>query len=239
MSDLRFSRTARLIGEDAVSILRASHVMLLGLGGVGGHAFDALVRAGVGKLTIIDGDAFAMSNLNRQMLADLTTVGRRKVAVAKEHAARLVPETEIVSRDMFLTEENIAHIVENHPCDVILDAIDTVGVKVRLVAAAQKKGVPLLTCMSTGNRLDPSRLQISDLANTHTCPISRIMRRELAKCDIRHATVLWSDEPTITPVPEEGKRQVPASAPFVPGSAGIMMAQWAVSTILDMKGFHE
>ncbi len=238
MVDARFSRTARLLGEDAVNTLRGAHVMLLGLGGVGGHALDALARAGVGRLTIVDGDAFGISNCNRQLLANLTTVGMRKVGVAITHVACICPETEVVALDMFLTEGNAARLLDEHPVDVVLDAIDTVSAKVALAVAAEERGIPFLSCMSTGNRLDPSRLRISDIYKTHTCPISRNMRRALTERGVKHLTVLWSDEPTISPVEPivENGRHIPASTPFVPASAGIQMAQWAVTTILKKKG---
>ncbi len=238
MVDTRFSRTARLLGEEAIRTLRGAHVMLLGVGGVGGHALDALARAGVGHITVVDGDAVSLSNLNRQMLADLTTVGMRKVGVAKRHVACIVPETEVTCIDMFITAENAARLLAEHPADVVLDAIDTVSAKVGLAAAAEEQGVTLLACMSTGNRMDPSRLQISDIFKTHTCPISRVMRRALTERGVRHLTVLWSDEPTITPrtAITEGGRNIPASTPFVPATAGIRMAQWAVNAILEKKG---
>ncbi len=237
MTDARFSRTARLLGEDAVNTLRGAHVMLLGLGGVGGHAFDALVRAGVGHITVLDGDAVSLSNCNRQILADLTTVGMRKVRVAAVHAARIAPECEITMVDTFVTAENAAALLARYPADLVLDAIDTVSAKVALAAAANEQNLPLLACMSTGNRMDPSRIQISDISKTHTCPISRIMRRALAERGVKHLTVLWSDEPTMKPreTVTEGGRNIPASAPFVPATAGIRMAQWAVTTLLERK----
>ncbi len=237
MIDERFSRTARLLGEDAVEMLRGAHVMLLGVGGVGGHALDALARAGVGHITVVDGDAISLSNCNRQILADLTTVGMRKVGVARSHVARISPETTVTAIDTFITAENAARLLEEHPADVVLDAIDTVRAKVALAAAAAERDIPFLSCMSTGNRMDPSRLHISDIGKTHTCPISRIMRRALADRGVRHLTVLWTDEPTITPreTITEGGRLIPASAPFVPATAGIRMAQWAVTTLLERK----
>ncbi len=236
MADHRFSRTERLLGKEGLAALRASHVMLIGLGGVGGHALDALVRVGVGHITVVDGDAVALSNCNRQMLATLATVGKRKAGVAAAHVARIAPEAKVTCLDMFVTAENAAWLLDTHPADVVLDAIDSLGAKVALARAATERGVPFLSCMSTGNRIDPSRLCISDLSKTHTCPISRIMRRELGKYDIRHLNVLWSDEPTMTPAPAEGGGNPPASLPFVPATAGIRMAQWATTIILDGKG---
>ncbi len=238
MTDARFSRTARLLGEEAIETLRGAHVMLLGLGGVGGHALDTLARAGVGHITVVDGDAVSLSNCNRQILADLTTVGMRKIRVAATHVARIAPETEVSCIDTFITADNAARLLAEHPADVVLDAIDTVSAKVALAAAAAEGGIPFLSCMSTGNRMDPSRLMISDISKTHTCPISRIMRRALAERGVKHLTVLWSDEPTIRPQEDvtEGGRHIPASTPFVPSTAGIRMAQWAVTTILEKKG---
>ncbi len=238
MVDARFSRTARLLGEEAIDMLRGAHVMLLGLGGVGGHALDALIRSGVGRITVVDGDAISLSNCNRQILADLTTVGMRKVRVAANHVSRISPETEVTCLDMFITAENAARLLREHPADIVLDAIDTVSAKVALAAAAEELGISYLACMSTGNRMDPSRFRITDISKTHTCPISRVMRRSLAACGVRHLTVLWTDEPTIRPAddPDDGARHVPASSPFVPATAGIRMAQWAVTTLLEKKG---
>lgn len=230
----RFSRTARLLGQAAMERLRGATVMVVGLGGVGGYAFESLLRLGVGRLIAVDGDTVALSNCNRQILADDTTVGQQKTEVAAARAARVSPATVVVPVNLFLTRENVGELFGGERIDAVLDCIDTVSAKIALAVEADARGIPLLSCMSTGNKLDPTRLRVGRLDQTHTCPLCRVMRRELGARGLGKLPVVWSDETPLTPTdtPTERGRHIPASAPFVPPVAGILMARWAMEQIL-------
>ena len=231
----RFSRTARLLGEDALTCLQGATVMVVGLGGVGGHAFEALVRAGVGHLVCVDGDEIALSNCNRQLLATDQTLGQRKTAVARLRAESICPEVRITEVDRHLTGEECAELLATHRPDLVLDCIDTVSAKVGLALAAFAAGIPILACMSTGNKMDPTALRISPLTDTHTCPLCRAVRRYLKDTPASALAVVWSAEPPMKAAPDAdgGGRPTPASAPFVPPVAGILMARWAVGKLTE------
>ena len=230
----QFSRTIRLIGEEGFAKLQGATVMVIGLGGVGGHAFDALLRVGIGHLICVDGDEVTLSNCNRQILADHTTLGKRKTQVAYERGQAISPSTRITPVDLFVTRENAYDLLSTYRPQAVLDCIDTISAKVGLAKAAFDLSIPLLACMSTGNKLDPTRLQVGDLAKTHTCPLCRVMRRELKEVGITHLPVVWSDETPLKPreTPTEHGKHTPASLPFVPSSAGILMAQTVVNDLL-------
>ncbi len=233
----QFSRTIRLIGEDAFQKLQSATVMVIGLGGVGGHAFDSLLRVGVGHIIAVDGDDISLSNCNRQLLATYETLGKRKVQAAVERGQAVSPSTKITGVDLFVTRENAYDLISTYHPDVVLDCIDTVGAKVALAKAAQDLGIFMVACMSTGNKLDPTRLCVGDITKTHTCPLSRVMRRELKEVGVSHLTVVWSDETPMTPLetPLEHGKHIPASLPFVPSSAGILMGKVAIDEILKKQ----
>jgi tRNA A37 threonylcarbamoyladenosine dehydratase len=230
----QFSRTIRLIGDDAFQKLQNATVMVIGLGGVGGHAFDSLLRVGVGHIIAVDGDDISLSNCNRQLLATHVTLGKRKVHAAYERGAEVSPQTEITPVDLFVTRENARELLSTYHPQIVLDCIDTVGAKVALAQAAQDLGIFMVACMSTGNKFNPTRLMVTDITKTHTCPLSRVMRRELKEAGVAHLTVVWSDETPATPVetPVEHGKHIPASLPFVPSSAGILMGKVALDAIL-------
>ena len=225
----QFRRTGMLLGEDAVRKLHNSRVAVFGLGGVGGYTVEALVRAGVGQLDLIDRDTVSISNLNRQILATHASLGRPKVEAAAERAALINPDCLVRTYPMFYTPETASQF-DFRDYDYVVDAIDTVTGKLALVMQAHEAGTPIICCMGTGNKLDPTRFEVSDLSETSFCPLARVMRRELGKRGIRHLKVVYSREEAIAPTgweeeaAAEGKRQIPGSVPFVPGVAGLILA---------------
>lgn len=222
-------RTALLLGEEAMEKLEKSHVAVFGLGGVGSYAVEALARSGIGKLTLIDCDVYSETNRNRQLYATLDTVGRRKTEVAKERVATVAPECEVTALDLFYTPEN-AHTLDLAQFDYIIDAIDTVTSKIDLICRATDAQVPILSSMGTGNKLDPTRLRITDLYKTEGCPLARVLRRELKKREIRRLKVVFSDEEPKKHVVDDpsATRHAPASAVFVPACAGMILAAEAI-----------
>lgn len=186
-------RTAMLLGEDGVETLEKKRVALFGIGGVGGHAAEALARSGVGALDLIDSDVVSLSNLNRQIIATHDTVGRKKTEVMRERILSINPDCAVVCRDTFYLPEKRGEFPFRE-YDYIVDAVDTVTAKIDLAAAAQEYGIPIISSMGTGNKLDPSRLEIADIYETSVCPLAKVMRRELKKRGIRKLTVVYSRE---------------------------------------------
>ncbi len=224
-----FSRTAMLLGGEAVERLRRARVAVFGLGGVGGALCEALARAGVGELTIIDGDRISLSNINRQVLALHSTVGRLKTEVMAQRIADIDPDCRVISHSIFYCAENAGE-VELAGLDYVADAIDTVTSKLLIIERARAAGVPVISAMGTGNKLDPSRLVLTDIAKTDTCPLARVMRRELRARGISHLRVLFSREEPRTPDGRycdeggSGRRLPPGTMAPVPNTAGLMMA---------------
>lgn len=229
-------RTEMLLGAKAMEQLKHSHVAVFGVGGVGGFAVEALARAGVGRLTIVDHDKISPSNLNRQVIALHSTIGRQKVEVMKERILDIDPQIEVFAHPCFY-ETATADSFELNTYDYIVDAVDTVTAKLLLVERAKAAGTPIISSMGTGNKLDPSRFHIADIAETSICPLARIMRKELRARDIKSLTVLYSDEPPREPLiavkPDPGRRAVPGSVSFVPSSAGLLLAG---KVIRDLTG---
>ncbi len=232
--DERFEREALLLGKDAVERLAASRVALFGVGGVGSYAAEALARAGVGELVLVDSDVVSRSNINRQLCALESTVGRPKVEVIAERLREINPSIKVVCRQEFFLPEN-AHLFDFSSYDYVIDAIDTVAGKIAIAEAATGVGTPIISCMGTGNKLDPTAFRVTDLAKTSGCPLARVMRRELKKRGISHLPVVYSEElPIEIPAhknPETGK-QVPASISFVPPVAGLIAAGEAVKRLV-------
>ena len=225
----QFSRTGLLLGGEAVERLRRARVAVFGLGGVGGYTVEALARAGVGQLDLIDRDTISLSNLNRQILATHRTLGMEKTEAARQRVLEINPEAVVRVYPVFYTPDTAADF-DFTQYDYIVDAIDTVTAKLAMVEQAQAAGTPIICCMGTGNKLDPTRFQVADLAKTSVCPLARVMRRELGKRGIRHVKVVYSQEEALTPTGWEeeaaalGKRQIPGSVSFVPGAAGLILA---------------
>lgn len=217
--DGQFSRTAAMLGDAAVERLRASHVAVFGVGGVGGFCVEALARAGVGKLTLLDGDRVAESNLNRQIIAAHSTIGRMKVEVMKERILDICPDTEVDARCCFFLPGQSEEI-PFADFDYIVDAIDTVTAKIELVVQGERQGVPVIACMGAGNKLDPTRFEVADIYATSVCPLAKVMRKELRARGVQALKVVYSkEEPVRTSL-----GRIPGSVSFVPSVAGLILA---------------
>ena len=238
--DEQFLRTAFLLGSDAMEKLRCARVAVFGLGGVGGYTVEALARGGIGQLDLIDNDTISRSNINRQILATHSTLGLPKTEAARRRVLDINPDAIVRTYDVFFTPET-ADQFDFTQYDYIVDAIDTVTGKLRLVEQATAAGTPIICCMGTGNKLDPSRFEVTDISKTSMCPLARIMRKELSKRGIRHLKVVYSQEEALSPTGWEeeaaaiGKRQIPGSVSFVPGAAGLILAS---EVIKDLAGIR-
>ncbi len=231
----QFARTAALIGEAALDKLRRSRVILFGLGGVGSFTAEMLARSGVGALTLVDSDAVAPSNLNRQLEALHSTVGMQKTEAVKARIADINPACRVTVINRFYLPEN-ADAVDLTEYDCIADAIDTVSAKLELISRATALGIPIVCCMGTGNKLDPTLLRVSDIGKTEGCPLCRVMRRELKARDIKHLQVVWSPEQPVKPAApvsdDNPSRHPPASMAFVPAAAGIILAREIIMKLI-------
>lgn len=236
MAHERFSRTARLLGDAAIEKLQKTHILLFGVGGVGGYVLEALIRAGVGEITVVDADTVSESNLNRQILATTDTIGQEKTAVAAARARQINPDVHVHELPIFVEEDTAAALIERVAPDYIVDAIDTVSAKVGIIRAAKETGIPIISSMGTGNKLDPTKLTVTDLSKTSICPLARAMRTRLRREGITHLDVLFSTELPIDPLEkeEENGRHLPASTPFVPAAAGLVIASHVVRKILEI-----
>ena len=239
MVEEQFVRTALLLGEEGVARLKRAKVAVFGIGGVGGFAAEALARAGVGAFLLVDSDRICVSNINRQIIADWNTVGRYKTKVMQERIASVNPNAEVETRECFFLPEN-ADSFDFSGWDYIVDAVDTVSAKLEIIVRAKEAGVPVISCMGAGNKLDPTRFEVADLYETSVCPLARVMRRELKKRGIDSCKVVYSREEARTPLDgllsqEEsgGRRSVPGSVSFVPSVAGLVAAG---EVIRDLAG---
>ncbi len=235
-----FSRTELILGKEAMEKLSRSRVAVFGLGGVGGHCAEALVRSGIGALDIIDSDTVSPTNLNRQIIALSSTVGMYKTDAAKERFAQINPRLKLNCHKTFYSPETAAEF-DFTKYDYIIDAIDTVTGKIRLVTQAKAAGVPIISCMGTGNKLNPTALEVSDIYKTSVCPLARVMRRELKKRGVDALKVVYSKEEPIAPSSANealppGRRQIPGSTSFVPAVAGLIMAS---EVIKDLCGINK
>ncbi len=237
--DDQFSRTRLLLGDDGIEKLQKARVAVFGVGGVGGYVVEALARAGVGALDLIDNDTVACSNLNRQIIATLDTIGKPKVDVAADRVHAINPACTVrVFRTFYLPETKDQFDFTQY--DYVVDAIDTVSGKIALVLQAKEAGVPIICSMGAGNKLDPSMFEVADLYKTSVCPLARVMRTECRKRGIRHLKVVYSKEPPVTPAaPAEnaatGKRSVPGSVSFVPAAAGLILAGEVVRDLVGLS----
>lgn len=237
-----YSRTALLLGESGMARLKKAKVAVFGLGGVGGYVVEALARCGIGSLELVDHDTISITNINRQILAARSTIGKDKAEAAKARVLDIDPGITVTARKLFYGPDT-ADQFDFSKYDYVVDAIDTVTGKLALVTAAQAAGVPIISCMGTGNKLDPSKFQIADITKTSVCPLARIMRKECAKRGIRHLKVLFSTEDPITPADScsdeelpEGRRALPGSVSFVPSVAGLMIAGEVIRDLLKDRG---
>lgn len=228
----RYLRTKALLGEENFKALNSKTVAVFGVGGVGSYAAESLVRCGVGNIFIYDNDTVAKSNINRQLIATDKTVGEKKVEVAKKRYLEINPDLNITAVCEFVTPESQ---IPFEQFDFIIDAIDNVTAKIFLIENAANKNIPIISVTGTGNKIYPERLKISDIYKTNTCPLCRVLRAELKKRNIKKLNVVWSDENPIEPQSiSEDKKKTVASVPFVPGTAGLMAAAFAVRKLLEI-----
>ena len=234
-----FSRMGLLLGEEALSRLEGARVAVFGIGGVGGYTVEALARAGIGKLDLIDSDTVSLSNRNRQILATRSTLGLPKTEAAKRRILDINEEAQVTTWELFYNADT-ADMIDLGMYDYIVDAIDTVTAKLLLIRRAHEAGTPIISCMGTGNKLDPTAFQVTDISKTSMCPLARVMRKELGMRGIKHLKVVYSQEEAMTPHGAEeemaalGKRQIPGSVSFVPGAAGLILAG---EVIRDLTGY--
>ena len=240
-----FSRTELLIGSEAIKKLSDIRVAVFGIGGVGGYVCEALVRSGVGAFDLTDNDTVSLSNLNRQIIATRKTIGQYKTDVMKSRMLEINPEADIrIHRQFFLPENADEFPFQEY--DYIVDAVDTVTAKIGIIMRAKAFGIPVISSMGTGNKMDPTRLQVTDIYKTKVCPLAKVMRHELRKRGVRDLKVVYSDEQPLRPFQDKpdgsgyeteqtppGKRSIPGSNAFVPPSAGLLIAS---EVIRDLTG---
>ena len=225
------SRTAAVIGEEGIGRLTGARVAVFGVGGVGGYVCESLARSGVGALDIFDIDTVSLSNINRQIIALHSTVGQYKTEVMRRRILDINPDCDVTEHRVFYMPEN-ADEFDLTRYDFIVDAIDTVTAKIELAVRASSLSVPLIACMGTGNKLDVSKLTVSDISKTTVCPLARVMRRELRLRGINHLPVLYSTELPLTSGTDENGKKVPASTAFVPAAAGLMIGAYVVRELI-------
>ncbi len=228
-----FDRSKVMLGADAMEKLARAHVMVVGCGGVGGYAIEALARTGVGRITVVDFDEVSESNINRQIIADTQSVGKKKAELFCERVKLINPDAQAVPCIEFVTKDNARPIIKKYSPDFVIDAIDTVSAKIAIISACKAEGVEVISSMGTGNKLDPMRLKITDISKTNTCPLARAVRLGLKAAEIQGVSVLWSDEkPLSLCVDSQNGRHAPASLIFVPAAAGLLIARHAVLRII-------
>ena len=225
-----FSRTEALLGPEAMERLKQARVAVFGIGGVGGYAAEALARSGVGTLDLIDSDTVSLSNINRQIIALHSTVGMPKVEAAKARIRDINPGAAVNAYPVFYLPETAAQF-DFTQYDYVIDAVDTVAAKLSLAEAARDAGVPLISAMGAGNKLDPAAFEVADISKTSVCPLARVMRRELKKRGIHHLKVVYSREEPVSPAHGNGETRVPGSVAFVPPVVGLILAGEVVKAI--------
>lgn len=225
-----FSRTELLFGKEAMNKFKNSRVAVFGIGGVGGHTVEALARSGIGCLDIIDNDKVSLTNINRQIIATVSSIGRYKVDVAKERILDINPEAKVNTYNVFFMPDT-AHSFDFKDYDYVVDAIDTVTGKIQLIEKARAANTPIISSMGAGNKLDPTAFRVADIYETSVCPLAKVMRKELRKRGIESLKVVYSKEEPITPFEDENvnnenpqRRSTPGSTAFVPSVAGLIMA---------------
>lgn len=225
----QFSRTELLIGKDGVEKLKKSEVAIFGLGGVGSYVVEALARSGVGNFILVDNDIISETNINRQIIATYKTIGKPKIQIEKERILEINPNAKVeIFKEFFMPEspdffdENVSYIV---------DAIDTITAKIELVVRAKKMNKPIISCMGTGNKLDPTKFEVTDIYKTSVCPLAKVMRKELKNRKIDNLKVLYSKEEPI----KLNNKQVPGSISFVPSVAGLIIAGEVIKDIIGLK----
>lgn len=247
----QFSRIELILGKTKLEKLFNSHVAIFGIGGVGSYAVEALVRSGIGEVDIFDGDKVDITNINRQLFATWKTVGKYKTLVAHERLLDINPNVKITPHNIFLTKDNIDDI-DFSEFDYIVDAIDTISSKIALVEKAKEKNIPIISSMGAGNKMDPTKFEVSDIYNTEVCPLAKVMRLELRKRNIKNLKVVYSKEKPISlkskedidsngdNILDEGgnkktgfKKQIPGSTAFVPPVVGLIIASEVIKDLTE------
>jgi tRNA threonylcarbamoyladenosine dehydratase len=248
-----FSRTEMMLGTAAMAKLAAGHVMVFGIGGVGSYAVEALVRAGVGSLTLVDDDCVCLTNINRQLIATTRTIGRPKVEVMRDRILEINPQAKVTVIQKFYLPENAEEFF-TLGCDYIIDAIDTVTAKIDLIVRAQSKGIPVISCMGAGNKMDPTQFEVADIFKTSVCPLAKVMRYELRVRGIKAQKVVYSREKPLTPQDNDDsgcrancvcpagstrtcttRNQIPGSISFVPSVAGLILAGEVIKDLIEYR----
>lgn len=230
-----FQRLEILIGKDKMDRLAGSHVAVFGLGGVGGYVAEALARSGIGKLTLVDYDTIDITNLNRQIIALHSTVGKSKAGSLAERLEQINPEIKLQVIEEKYTPDNWQDFFGQEP-DYLVDAIDMVTSKIHLICKAKEREILIISSMGMGNKMDPTKIKVTDIYKTHTCPLAKVMRSELKKRGVKDLLCAFSDEMPLQPVislSSESKRQVPGSTAFVPSTAGLILASVVVRELLE------
>lgn len=224
----QFIRTEMLIGQNGLDKLSQAHIAVFGIGGVGSYTTEALVRAGIGKIDLIDNDIVSITNLNRQIIALHSTIGKPKVEVAKNRILDINPHCLVQTYQTFFSPKT-SNFFDFSKYNYVIDTIDSVTGKIELITKAQATNTPIISCMGTGNKLHPELFEITDIYKTSVCPLAKVMRNELKKRGVKNLKVLYSKE---LPIKKDGQR-IPASVPFVPSVAGLMIAGEVINNILN------
>lgn len=249
----QFSRTELMLGKEGMDKLALARVAVFGIGGVGGYTVEALARSGIGYLDLIDDDKVCMTNINRQLIATRKTVGKFKVDVMKERVLEINPKAVVTTHQCFYSADT-ADQFDFTQYDYIVDAIDTVSAKIEMVLRAQEKNVPIISCMGAGNKLDPTRFEVTDIYKTSVCPLAKVMRKELKVRGVKKLKVVYSQEPAKKPLEDMSlscktncicppgatskctmKRQIPGSNSFVPATAGLIIAGEVIKDISGVR----
>lgn len=233
----QFSRTALLLGDDAIEVLLRTRVIIFGIGGVGSFTAEALARCGTGNLTLVDGDNVSITNINRQIHALHSTIGRPKVEVMAERIKDINPHATIAGIKKFVDENNLDQILTEE-YDYVVDAIDTIRSKVAIVCRSKTLGLPVISCMGAARKLEPTRFEVADLFETRICPVARIMRRELRTRGIESLKVVYSKEHPIKTCSRTQAGSVPGSVAFVPPVAGLIVAAEVIKDLLKAKNIN-
>ena len=241
MAEHSLTRTELVIGRDGLDKLRSSRVIVFGVGGVGGFAVEALARAGVGELILVDSDTVSLTNLNRQIIATYDTIGQPKVEVMKKRIQSINKDCNVITHQVFVSNDNIEELISKD-IDYVVDAIDTVSAKLGLAEYCYKNNINIMSSMGTGNKLDPTKFKVTDVFKTQVCPLAKVMRHELRKRGVKKLKVVYSEEIPVKPKSEysselkgTAKRPVPGSMPFVPPVSGMIMASEVVRDILGIN----
>jgi tRNA A37 threonylcarbamoyladenosine dehydratase len=234
----QFSRTELLIGKKNVEKLKNSHVIVFGIGGVGSYIVESLVRCGVGKIDLVDNDEINLTNLNRQIFATSKTIGKNKVDVAEERIHEINPNCQVGKYKYFYSPENSSQF-DFSKYDYVIDAIDTITSKIEIIKNAQKLNTPVISCMGTGNKLDPTAFEVSDIYKTSVCPLAKVMRKLCKENGINKLKVVYSKEIPIKPSEEKtNRKQTPGSVSFVPSVAGLIIASEVIKDLIKDKSLQ-